>query len=122
MADIIGQIQLVVFLIVSVGLPLFVIVQSIINLGRAVDGQWTIVIKAVVVLCIWVMISLIVIFIPIMYVFEPGKGVDRETANQRVNILFFVLTLIYLAVGLALAYWVRLQPGWKTLRKARNAA
>ena len=120
MADIIGQIQLVIFLIVSAGFPLFVIVQSIINLVRAVDGQGAIVLKAIVVLCIWLVVSLIVVFIPIMYVFEPVKGVDSETANQRVTIIFFVLMLIQIALALVLAYWVRLQPGWKTLRKSRS--
>src|SRR3982750_3523169 len=120
MEDIIGQIELVVFLVVCVGFPLFVIVQSIINLARASDGQGAIVLKAFVVIGVWLVISMIVIFIPIMYVFEPWKGVDRDTANRRITILFMVLTIIYIAIGLALGYWVRLQPGWKTLRRAKS--
>jgi formate hydrogenlyase subunit 3/multisubunit Na+/H+ antiporter MnhD subunit len=122
MEDIIGQIELVTYLIVCVGFPLFVIVQSIINLARATDGQGAIVLKAVVVLGIWLVISMIVIFIPIMYVFEPGRGVNRDVANRNVTIIMLVLTFFYILIGLALGYWVRLQPGWKTLRKARNEA
>lgn len=120
MEDIIGQIELVVFTVVCVGFPLFVVVQSIVNLARASDGQATIVLKAFVVIGVWLVISMIVIFIPIMYVFEPWKGVDKDTANHRITIMVFVLTIIYIAIGLALGYWVRLQPGWKTLRRAKS--
>lgn len=120
MSDIIGWIIIYAFMVVSVGFPLFVIVQSIINLVRAADGRGMIVLKAIVVLGVWVVLSMIVVFIPIMFVFEPWKGVDQATADRRMDILVIVLTLIYIAVGLALGYWVRLQPGWKTLRRAKS--
>jgi hypothetical protein len=118
--DVIGMFILYTFAAVAVIFPLYVIIRSIINFARATDGRGTIVIKALLVLGVWGLLSLIVVFIPIMYVFEPGRGVDRATANLRVTILMSVLTLIYIVVGLVMAYWVRLQPGWRTLRKTRD--
>jgi hypothetical protein len=122
MEDFIGVVTMCTFAAVGVGFTLYVVVRSIINLARATDGHGTIVLKALTVLGVWGLISLTFIFIPIMLVFEPGRGVDRDTANHRVTIVTIVLTLIYIAVGLALGYWVRLQPGWKTLRKAQTEA
>jgi hypothetical protein len=120
MEDAIGIVILYAFAAVAIIFPLFVIVQSIMNLSRASDGRGTIVLKAIIVLGVWVVLSLICVMIPIMFVFEPGRGVDAATANRRVTVLTIVLTLIYIAVGLAMAYWVRLQPGWKTLSKSAS--
>lgn len=121
MQDTIGAIVMIAFMVACVGFPLFVFVQSIINLARASDGQGIIVLKAFLVIGVWVVISMIIGFIPIMYVFEPWKG-DRATADLRLTIVMLVLTLIYIAIGLALGYWVRLQPGWKTLRRVKSEA
>ena len=121
MEDIIGLIILYTFAGVGVLFPLFVIVQSLINLVRARDGRGIIIIKALTVLAVWAVITSIFIFIPIMFVFEPGTT-DRAAADRRITILSIVLTLIYIAAGLAMAYWVRLQPGWKTLSKTQTEA
>jgi hypothetical protein len=118
--DIIGLITLYTFAAVAVLFPLYVIVRSVINLSGSSDGRWTIIIKALVVLGIWVLISLIFAFIPIMYVFEPWRGVDSATANRRITIISISLTIIYIILGLVMAYWVSLEPGWKTLRKAHG--
>ncbi|MBD0369429.1 MAG: hypothetical protein ICV60_01140 [Pyrinomonadaceae bacterium] len=118
--DIIGMLTLYTFAAVAVLFPLYVIIRSVINFARASDGRGTIVIKAVVVLAVWCLISLIFAFIPIMYVFEPGQGVDALTANRRITYLSIALTFIYIVVGLLMAYWVRLQPGWRTLRKSES--
>jgi hypothetical protein len=115
--DIIGLITLYTFAAVAVLFPLYVIMRSVINLIRSSDGRGTIVIKALVVLGLWVLISLIFAFIPIMYVFEPWRGVDSATASRRITIISISLTIIYIILGLVMAYWVSLQPGWKTLRK-----
>lgn len=117
--DILGQIIIVAFMIVCVGFPLYVIVQSIINLVRASDGRGAIVLKALVVLGVWAVLTMIVVFIPFMFVFEPISS-NRVTADRFMNVLAIVLTLIYIAVALALGYWVRLQPGWKTLLKGQD--
>jgi hypothetical protein len=116
--DIIGLITLYAFAAVAPLLPLYVIVRSIINLGGSSGGRRTILIKALVVLGVWLMISLIFAFIPIMYVFEPWRGVDNATASRRITIISISLTIIYIILGLAMAYRVSLQPGWKTIRKA----
>jgi formate hydrogenlyase subunit 3/multisubunit Na+/H+ antiporter MnhD subunit len=120
MEDAIGIVTLYTFAAAAVAFPLFIIVQSVWNMARASDGRATIVLKAILVLGVWVILSLIFVFIPIMMVFEPGRGVDAATANRRVTILFGVLTLIYIAIGLGLGYWVRLQPGWKTLSEEQK--
>jgi hypothetical protein len=120
MEDIIGIATLYTFITIGVALPLYVIAQSIINLARAIDGRGTIVLKALVVLVFWVILTAIFIAIPLMYVFEPGRGVDAATANRRITIMTIMFTLIYLAVGLALSYWVRQQPGWKTMGKIKS--
>lgn len=120
MEDFVGQLTLFTFMTIGVLLPVFVIVQSIINLLRAIDGRGTIVLKALVVLVLWTILTTIFTAIPIMYVFEPGRGVDQATANRRITIMTIVFTLIYLAAGLTFFYWVRPQPGWKTLRKAKS--
>lgn len=122
MEDVIGLIILYTFGAVAVIFPLFVIIQSVWNMVRASDGRATIVLKAALVLGVWVLLSLTFAFIPIMFVFEPGRGVDAATANRRVTILAAVLTLIYIAVGLAMGYWVRLQPGWRTLSEEQKRA
>lgn len=121
MEDVIGQITIYTFMIVGVAFPVFVIAQSIVNFVRASDGRGTIALKALVVLAVWSVLSLIFVSIVFMYVFEHG-GVDQATANRRITIMSVVFTLIYAAVGLVLAYWVRLQPGWRTLRKAKRVA
>lgn len=118
--DIIGIITLYAFAGAAVLLPLYVVIRSTINFAHASDGRGTIILKAFVVLVIWGMLSLIFVFIPIMYVFEPGQGVDQATANRRITILTIALTLIYIIVGLALAYWVRLQPGRRIQGKTRR--
>jgi hypothetical protein len=120
MEDTIGLIIAFTFMAVAVVVPLFVIVQSIINFRRASDARGTIVVKALVVLGIWAGLSFICVVLTLMYTFEAGRGVDRATADRRMTILTLVLTLIYIAVGLAIAYWVRLQPIWKRLRKAEG--
>lgn len=117
--DLIGFVILYTFAAAAILFPLYVIVRSVINFARASDGRGTILIKALVALSAWIVLSLIFVFIPIMYVFEPGN-VDRATADRRMTILTAMLTLIYIAVGLAMAYWVRLQPGWRTLRSSRK--
>jgi hypothetical protein len=119
MEDVIGMLTLYIFAAAAVVFPLYVIIRSIINFVRASDGRGAIVVKAVVALGVWLLLSLIVLFIPIMYVFEPGN-VDRATANSRVTVLMLALTLVYILIGLVMTYWVRLQPGWRTLRKART--
>lgn len=115
--DIIGMLTLYTFGAAAVLFPLYVVIRSVINFARASDGRGTIVLKAFVVLAIWGMLSLVFISIPFMYVFEPPKGVDQATANRRLTYLTIAMTLIYIAAGLAMAYWVRLQPGWKTRMK-----
>jgi hypothetical protein len=120
MEDTIGWIIAWTFMAVAVVFPLFVIVQTIVNFMRASDGRGTIVIKALVVLGIWAGLSFICVMLTLMYTFEAGRGVDRATGDRRMMILTLVLTLIYIAVGLVLAYWVRLQPIWKRLRKAES--
>src|SRR5215212_10027547 len=121
MEDFLGLVILYTFAAVGVAFPLYVIVRSVINFVRATDGRAAIVIKALVSLSVWGFLTLIFIFIPIMLVFEPGTT-DRATADRRITIVTVVLTCIYIAAGLALGYWVRLQPGWKTLRKAQTEA
>ncbi|HKS26644.1 MAG TPA: hypothetical protein VJS44_02435 [Pyrinomonadaceae bacterium] len=118
--DIIGMLTLYTFAAVAVVFPLYVIIRSVINFAHAKDGRASIILKAFVVLVIWGLLSLVFVFLPIMYLFEPGEGVDRDTANHRITVLTIVLTLIYIAVGLAMAYWVRLQPGWKTMGKTNS--
>ena len=121
MQDTIGWIILYTFGGLSVLVPLFVIVQSIINFARASDGHGSIVIKALVVLAVWAILTFVCVFIAFMFVFEPLSP-NREEADRRFTILAFVVTVIYTVVGLALSYWVRLQPGWKTLRRRRREA
>jgi hypothetical protein len=115
--DIIGIITIYTFGAAAVLFPLYVVIRSTINFAHARDGRGTIILKALVVLIVWGLLSLTFAFIPFMYVFEPPKGLDQAAANRRLTILTIVMTLIYIAVGLALGYWVRLQPGWKTLGK-----
>lgn len=119
MEDIIGKIILYSFEAVGIALPLFVLVQSIWNLVRAVDGRGTIILKALVVLAVWAFVSFTFVMIIIMYVFEVDGMADKAAASRRTTILASALTLVYIALGFAMAYWVRLQPGWKTLRKLR---
>lgn len=114
--DILAMVILYTFGAVAVLLPLYVIIRSVINLVRAVDGRGTIVLKAVVSLAVWAFVSLVFVFIPFMYVFEPGTN-DQAAANRNITIIAVVLTIIYIVIGLLLAYWVRLQPGWRTQRK-----
>jgi hypothetical protein len=109
------------FAAVAVAFPLYVLVRSIINLARATDGYVTIIIKALLVLGVWLVVSFTFIFIPIMYLFEPGTT-DRAAAERRITIMVLVFTFLYIVIALLLGYWIRLQPGWKTLRKARNEA
>lgn len=120
MEDTIDLITVFTFMAVAVVFPLFVIVQSIVNFVRASDARGTIVVKALVVLGVWSGLSFICVVLTMMYTFEAGRGVDRATGDRRMTILTIVLTLIYIAVGLVLAYWVRLQPVWKRLRKAES--
>lgn len=115
--DIVGIVTLYTFAAVALLFPLYVVIRSVINFARAQDGRGTIILKAFVVLVIWGLLSLIFIAIPFMYVFEPPRGVDQATANRRLTYLTITMTLIYIGAGLAMAYWVRLQPGWKTQSK-----
>lgn len=119
MEDVLGYVILYTFAAVAILFPLFVIVQSIINFVRASDGLGSIIIKAVVALSVWAFLSFTFVLITFMYVFEVS-GMENRTANLRMTILTIVLTIIYMAVALALGYWVRLQPGWRTLRKAQS--
>jgi glucan phosphoethanolaminetransferase (alkaline phosphatase superfamily) len=116
--EIIGQIILYTFTAFAVAFPLFVIVQSIFNFARASDGRGTIILKALVVLAIWAFISFVFVMITFMYVFEVNR-LDNATASHHVTILTVVLTLVYIVLALVMGYWVRLQPGWKTLRKLK---
>lgn len=120
MEDAIGLIIIYTFSAMAVVFPLFVVIQSIFNLVRATDGRGTIIIKALVVLGVWAVLSFIFVMIVFMYVFEVSNIADRAVASRRMTILSTVLTLIYIAAGLAMGYWVRLQPGWKTLQKNRG--
>lgn len=120
MEDVIGWVILYTFAAVGVVFPLFVIVQSIVNFVRASDGRAAIVIKGLVALAVWAFLSFSFVMIAFMYVFEVGGMTDRAAADRRMTILTIILTLIYILVGLVMAYWVRLQPGWKTLRKVRS--
>ncbi|HEY0323293.1 MAG TPA: hypothetical protein VGC66_20215 [Pyrinomonadaceae bacterium] len=119
--DVFAIVVIYTFAAVACVLPLYVIVRSIINFMRASDGLGTIVMKAVVSLIAWLFITSIFAFIPIMFTFEPGTT-DRAVANRNITIISVVLTIFYIVIGAALAYWVRLQPGWRTLRKSRNEA
>ena len=121
MQDAIGIIIIYTFGALSLLVPLYVVVQSILNFVRASDGRGTIIIKALVALAVWAILTLICVFIVFMFVFEPGTS-NRAEADRRITILSFVLTVIYAVVGLALSYWVRLQPGWQTLRRTRSTA
>jgi hypothetical protein len=118
--DVVGFVILYTFAAVAVIFPLYVIIRSVINFARATDGRGTIVIKALVSLGIWAFLSFTFVMIAFMYVFEVGDMADREAASRRMTILTIVLTVIYIAVGLVMAYWVRLQPGWRTLHKTRR--
>lgn len=119
--DVFAIVVIYTFAAVAVVFSLYVIVRSIINFMRASDGHGTIVIKALVSIIAWFFITSIFAFIPIMFTFEPGTT-DRAVANRNITIISVVLTIFYIAIGAALAYWVRLQPGWKTQEKARNEA
>lgn len=118
MQDVIGWIIMYAFAGAAILFPLFVIIQSIMNFVRATDGRGAIIIKALTVLGVWAFLTFTFVLITFMYVFEVGEMRDRAAADRRVTMLAVVLTLIYLAVGALMAYWVRLQPGWKTLREA----
>ncbi len=120
MEDIIGLIILYTFGAVAAVVPLYVIVRSGLNFVRALDGRGTIVLKALVSLIIWGFISLVFVFIPLMYVFEPGTN-DPVAASRKITIISLVMTIIYILIGLALSYWVRLQPGWKTQKWAGHS-
>jgi hypothetical protein len=120
MEDIIGVIILYGVMALACAVPLYVIVRSIINYMRAVDGRGRIVIKALVVLCIWAVLSFTLLTLAMMSAFEGGTLPDGRQAERPVTIMAIVFTFIYVVVGLALAYWVRLQPGWKTLRKSQS--
>jgi formate hydrogenlyase subunit 3/multisubunit Na+/H+ antiporter MnhD subunit len=120
MEDIIGYVIIYTFATAGVVLPLFVIVQSIVNFARASDGLGTIILKALLVLGAWAFLTFTFVMIAFMYVFEVSGMRDNAAASRRMTILTAVLTLIYVAVGVALGYWVRLQPGWRTLRQSRD--
>jgi hypothetical protein len=120
-ADLLAMITMFSFAAAGVLLPLYVIIRSVINFAYAVDGRGAIVVKAVVSLAVWVIISSIFMFIPFMLVFEPGTK-DPVVADLKITIVTVVLTILYIVIGLVLAYWVRLQPGWKTQKVAQHEA
>ena len=121
MQDAIGIIIIYTFGALSLLVPLYVVVQSCVNFVRASDGRGTIIIKALVALAVWAILTLICVMIVFMFVFEPIT--TNRVENERwFTILSFVITVIYAVVGLALSYWVRLQPGWQTLRRSRSTA
>lgn len=115
-ADVFGIFILYTFAAVAVLLPLYVIVRSIVNFVRAMDGRGTIVLKAVVSLVVWLIISATFMFIPFMLAFEPGSK-DPVVADRIMTAVVIGLTIIYIVIALALGYWVRLQPGWRTRRQ-----
>jgi hypothetical protein len=120
-ADLFAMVVMLSFAAVALALPLYVIIRSVINFAHAVDGRGAIVVKAVVSLGVWLIISMSFVFIPFMLVFEPGTK-DMAAADRKITIVTVVLTILYIVIGLALAYWVRLQPGWKTQVNARYEA
>jgi hypothetical protein len=120
-ADVFGIFILYTFAAVAVLLPLYVIVRSIVNFVRAMDGRGTIVLKAVVSLVVWVIISVTFMFIPFMLAFEPGSK-DPVVADRIMTAVVIGLTIIYIVIALALVYWVRLQPGWRTQKGASHGA
>ncbi len=120
MKDIIGVIILYGVMALACAVPLYVIVRSIVNYVRAVDGRARIVIKALVVLGIWAVLSFTLLSLAMMSVFEGGTLPDGRQASRPVTLMATIFTFIYVVVGIALAYWVKLQPGWKTLRKSQS--
>lgn len=120
MENFIGLVILYGVMAVAVALPLYVIVRSVINYVRAIDGRIDIVAKALVVLAIWAIFSFILITLAMMSAFEGGTLPNGTQASRPVTTMSIVFTVIYVVVCLALGYWVRLQPGWKTLQKSQG--
>lgn len=120
MENVISLAILYAIMALAVGLPLYVIVRSVINYVRAIDGRGDIVAKALLVLGIWGLLSFILVTLAMMSAFEGGTLPDGRQANRPITIMSIVFAFIYVVVGLALGYWIRLQPGWKTLRKSQS--
>jgi len=108
MNDILGQILFVLFVAVMLVTPLVILVLGIVNLTREKLHQGVIVLQAVAALGVWIILTVVLVSIFIMMVFEyPAyKGQRNEVIG---NAIFLGGSLIYLLVSAVLIYWTKRQ-------------
>jgi hypothetical protein len=107
-ADILGQILLVLFFAVMVITPLVILVLGIVNFRRDKLHQGVIVLQAVAALAVWIILSFTIVMIFFMTVFEYPAY--KSKSNEVIGTAIYVGgCLIYFLVSAVLIFWTRRQ-------------
>jgi hypothetical protein len=107
-ADILGQILIVLFFAVMVITPLVILVLGIANLRRDRLHQGVIVLQAVAALAVWTILSFVIVMIFFMTVFQYPAY--KSKSNEVIGAAIYVGgSLIYFLVSAVLIFWTRRQ-------------
>jgi phosphoglycerol transferase MdoB-like AlkP superfamily enzyme len=111
--DFLGTILLYAFAIIMGGIPLAILVLTIINLIRATSRRGTIVLQALASIVVWVLLTFVLIMVLMVTIltFNETPSQANEWKSTGVVILG---TLIYVGVGAALVYWTKRQAALST--------
>ncbi|HEV7475804.1 MAG TPA: hypothetical protein VGN90_17240 [Pyrinomonadaceae bacterium] len=106
--DIVAQIFLVVFFIIMAGIPLGILVLSIMNFVRAATRRGTIVLQALAAIAVWTILTYVLVMILIVVIFSLPYPLSR--ADELKSTAYFIVGCLgYSAVGAALIYWTKRQ-------------
>ena len=109
MLRVVSQITLIIALISGVAIPVYILMQSAINHTRAEKGHTYIVLKALVSLVTWVLLSLLMFNMLFVTFYSAAHVEDRQAAEIGVGKSIIFLSLTYVLIGCGLAFWVRHQ-------------
>ena len=107
-ADILGQIFLVLFFAVMVITPLVILVLGIVNFRRDKLRQGVIILQAVAALAVWTILSFATVMIFFMTVFE-FPAYRSQADNLKSTVIFVVGGLVYFLVAGVLIFWTKRQ-------------
>jgi magnesium-transporting ATPase (P-type) len=107
-ADILGQVLIVLFFAVMAITPLIILVLGIVNFRRDRLHQGVIVLQAVAALVVWIILSFAIVMIFFMTVFEYPAY--KSHSNELIGTAIYVGgSLIYLLVSAVLIFWTKRQ-------------